>query len=159
MAERRNGEPSHRGPGFARSGEAVEGEGEQDGDAVINDIAPLQRVAIDEVLEDFQGYSQEENGEGAEDLLTAGGGQEEEQERSSGEGQPMDSAVVAGDHAGPGRLEGADNQEGNPQGGDDAEELRREGRAAGLHIDRFEGRRLHSHYLGVRTTRGVFGNG
>jgi hypothetical protein len=36
----------------------------------------------------------------------------------------MDYAVVAGDHAGPGRLEGADNQEGNPQRGDDAEDTR-----------------------------------
>ena len=124
MAERRNGEPSHRGPGFARSGEAVEGEGQEDGDAIVGDIAPLQRVAVDEVLEDFQGYSQGKNGEGPEDLLTAGGGQEEEQERSSGEGYPMDYAVVAGDHAGPGRLEGADNQEGNPQRGDDAEDTR-----------------------------------
>ena len=106
------------------------------------------------MLEDFEGYSQEENGEGAVDLLTAGGGQEEEQERSSREGKPMDYAVVAGYHAGPGRLEGADNQESNPHPGDDEEHARRERRAAGFHR-----RRSLRHYLGAGTTGRVLMNG
>ena len=104
--------------------QTVESEGSQDGDAVVSDITPLQGVPIDEVLEDFQRYSQGKNGEGPEDLLTAGTRQEEQQECSSSERQPMDFPVVAGDHAGPGRLEGTDNQEGNPEGGDDAEDTR-----------------------------------
>src|ERR1017187_3778104 len=106
------------------------------------------------MLEDFQAYSQEENGEGPEDFLTAGTGQEEQQERTSSERQPMDHPVVGSDHAGPGRLEGADNQEGNPHPGDDEEHARRERRAAGFHR-----RRSLRHYLGAGTTGRVLMNG
>ena len=55
----------------ARDGEA-EGEGRQNGDAIVCDITPLQRISINKMLENFQRYSHEENTERPEDFLTAG---------------------------------------------------------------------------------------
>ena len=60
----------------------------------------------------------------------------------------MDFPVVPGDDAGPGRLKGSDNQQGNPQPGDDAEDETWGRDAAGVHK-----RQIRRHCLGPETTR------
>jgi hypothetical protein len=78
-------------------------------------------MAIDQVLQNFDRYSQEEHGEGSQGFLAAGPRQREEHEGRSREGHPMDLPVVRNDDTGPNRLEGTENQEGYPDAGDGAE--------------------------------------
>jgi hypothetical protein len=43
------------GPGLPCARQTAECDGQEDGEAVVRDITPLQMVPVDEVLEEFQG--------------------------------------------------------------------------------------------------------
>jgi hypothetical protein len=99
----------------------VESEGHEDGEGVVTDIAPLHLAPIDQMLQEFQGEAQEEDGEGSLDFLTARAGQGEQQDYGSREGHIMGWPVISLDDAGAGRLQGSDDQKCKPDPGSDAE--------------------------------------